>query len=87
MERKNIWELRVISADKKNIYPQLFTHRPTTRDVLNTSTVVTVRDMVNCFGIPRSDGPLMCRMAGTFIGEIQVFRLPLFENGEPNDDD
>jgi hypothetical protein len=86
MERRDIWELRVTSVESLTEHHQLFSHRPTTSDVLDTTTVVPVRDMVKCFGIPRADGPLMCRMAGVHIGEIKLNRIPLFENGETPDD-
>lgn len=87
MERHSIWQLEVKTADKKE-YRQLFTHRPTDMDeVLETSTVVAVRDMVRHFGIPKNDGPSACRIAGARIGEIQVIELALFENGDSSDND
>lgn len=87
MERQDIWELRVTPADKKNVYCQLFTHRPTADDVLYTATVRPVREMVKCFGMPKGDGPMVCRMAGTYVGEIKVIQIPLFENGKNHDND
>ena len=88
MERRDIWELKITTADKKNTYSQLFTQRPKGQDeVLETSTVVDVRDMARHFGLPKGDDPMVCRIAGTYVGEIKVTRILLFENGDPDDND
>lgn len=81
MKSHRIYQLEIKTADHQ-IYLQMFSHRPTSDDVLETNTVVAVRDLVRCFETPQGDGPLVCRMAGAFIGEIKVTEISLFENGD-----
>lgn len=79
MKHRVIWQLEAKADYPWEVCHYLFVDWPTAEDVLQVKGLDDhTRELVKHFGLPKySRIPKICRMAGTYLGELTLTKIKL----------